>query len=612
MGVTSALFVWWATLVYRFPEIRPKWNVPMLVFGGLVVAMFISGLVGSSFSVSFWSTFERLMGVMMWIHASLFLVMMVSVFRSRDDWNKLFFVSFVSAIIGALFVWLGNGGFGWMGYFKSSGAGAFGNSSYAGSYLMLHIFIGIYLLPSLKEFYKKIIIWVGFVIILLSPVFFKFSILSGVFDWSQFADAPWRALGQARAAIGSLIFGGIFWWGLALSGANIKWKRVIGWILSSVLIVGITVAVVGTFVNDSKIQNLFSEMVSHARVTVWDAGFQAFKEKPILGWGPENFDVAFQSHFPAELFLPGYGGEVWFDRAHNSIVEQIVTTGIVGTTVWLTLYITLLMWLWKRARAGVVARRDAIFITATLVSHFLVNLTVFDTPVSFLPWLVVVAFAFWTIGGDKKLEHKSINRKKYSPIFALLAIAGFVLFIIGFAIPFRSGRAIVKMNATGNVEEFDQLFKRVQKTSIGKYNKSAVLAEAWQGKLKSNLEFVLSSEETKVFIAGRNLKFDNWFSELSESYPENFKIRLGQVQIIAQYDRLGLKQINDIDQNERKEALLRGIIADFPGHPYGYWFLAEFLGTEKRTNELKIVLDQVNQIVPNAPITMELQEKFLR
>lgn len=74
-----------------------------------------------------------------------------------------------------------------------------------------------------------------------------------------------------------------------------------------------------------------------ARTTMWRLGFDAWTQRPVTGWGPGRFGAATTRHVPVS-FTRGQGG-TYFDDAHNSAVELLTCTGIVGLAAagwWLT------------------------------------------------------------------------------------------------------------------------------------------------------------------------------------------------------------------------------------------------------------------------------------
>ncbi len=54
-------------------------------------------------------------------------------------------------------------------------------------------------------------------------------------------------------------------------------------------------------------------------------------DRPILGWGWTNVDYAFEAHdWPIKI-----NSDVYLDKAHSSILEVLVTTGVIGLAIYL-------------------------------------------------------------------------------------------------------------------------------------------------------------------------------------------------------------------------------------------------------------------------------------
>ena len=87
-----------------------------------------------------------------------------------------------------------------------------------------------------------------------------------------------------------------------------------------------------------------------ARFTAWQAGLQAWSTGPqapwsaaggrlqwhVFGWGPELFDLAYHQQVPPGETPIGSEPERW-DRAHNVVVDLLVTSGLLGVGSWLLL-----------------------------------------------------------------------------------------------------------------------------------------------------------------------------------------------------------------------------------------------------------------------------------
>ncbi|MBU4367923.1 O-antigen ligase family protein [Patescibacteria group bacterium] len=89
----------------------------------------------------------------------------------------------------------------------------------------------------------------------------------------------------------------------------------------------------------SSLKQAFIDL-TETRFSAWRVGLQAIKEKPILGWGPENFSIGYDKYY--DPTLPQIA-TLWWDRAHNFLIEYATTGGIPFLIVYLLL-IGVLFW----------------------------------------------------------------------------------------------------------------------------------------------------------------------------------------------------------------------------------------------------------------------------
>ncbi len=72
-----------------------------------------------------------------------------------------------------------------------------------------------------------------------------------------------------------------------------------------------------------------------SRLILWQSAWQAWQKKPLLGWGPENFETAINKYsFPRLASFEAYST----DRAHNFIFDYGVTLGWLGLLSYLTIF----------------------------------------------------------------------------------------------------------------------------------------------------------------------------------------------------------------------------------------------------------------------------------
>jgi tetratricopeptide (TPR) repeat protein len=143
----------------------------------------------------------------------------------------------------------------------------------------------------------------------------------------------------------------------------------------------------------------------------WGAAIEAWKEKPVFGWGHRNFYFAFNKHYNPKFLRHGYG-ETWFDNAHNIIVNMLATKGIVGTLLYLGIYIAAFFALWLAYRRDQISIHMFALSFAFMIGHLVHNIFVFEDPTSYLYFFFYLAFIDQIT--RKSSEEKSNNYKDIS------------------------------------------------------------------------------------------------------------------------------------------------------------------------------------------------------
>lgn len=65
------------------------------------------------------------------------------------------------------------------------------------------------------------------------------------------------------------------------------------------------------------------------RVEIWRIAWHSFLDRPLLGWGPDTFEVVMRRYI-GESFVAVHGGQVVHPGAHNLILQVLCSTGLVG------------------------------------------------------------------------------------------------------------------------------------------------------------------------------------------------------------------------------------------------------------------------------------------
>ena len=299
------------------PEERPRRSVVFFSVFAWLGAIALTTFTGVDPSFSFWSKAERMDGLFWYLHLGAFFVMLVTVLRARKDWMKfLQWNVIVSWIVGAValaskfapsVVALGD---------QSRLAGTFGNPAFLATYFLVMLFLNA--LIALSEEGRPLRwFWIlggvySFLLVFLSGTRGAYvGILAGIFVSLFVMFVASRGTYRKIALIGFLclvLFAGSF---VALHGI---WERMAPFLAS-------------------RIYSIWE--IPMPRLIVWQIGFDAFRARPILGWGMENFIYAFDQYFIPDLHT--YEMSL-FDRPHNKIIDLATSQGIVGLVAYLGIF----------------------------------------------------------------------------------------------------------------------------------------------------------------------------------------------------------------------------------------------------------------------------------
>jgi len=140
--------------------------------------------------------------------------------------------------------------------------------------------------------------------------------------------------GAYIALISGIIFLIIFLW------RSFTKEKIIGSILVTVASIAIALTMIGS-VSSEALANFFSHNAELAkkpseqgfstahRLTTFELGFQAFKEKPIFGLGPSNYGEYFNEHIKEEVLKNRY------QTVANEYIELLAENGILGLVSFL-------------------------------------------------------------------------------------------------------------------------------------------------------------------------------------------------------------------------------------------------------------------------------------
>ncbi|MEK7177166.1 MAG: O-antigen ligase family protein [Patescibacteria group bacterium] len=488
--IVEVVFASWLLLAFFDANYRPKRSIVLYAIFGFLAVIGLADLFGSAPVKSFWSNFERMEGFVTLLHLGMFFLVISSVFK-EIDWKRWWNTSLVASFLMILYCLLQVIGLLTINQGGVRVDGTFGNAIYLAVYMLFHIFIALFFM------------WRSW----------KNATLRWMYGLLIVAQASILYLTATRGAILGLL-GGL----LVVAVLNIRNKEdgfvrktSVSTLIGLVILVGGFVSIKDAeFIKNSPVLSRFSsltieEVKTQGRYFVWPMAFEGFKERPILGWGQENFNYVFQKYYSPEMFRL----EPWFDRAHNIFLDWAVSGGIFGLLSYLSLYFALLFSIWRRS-TGPNAEKDQNFshteksiLTGLVAAYFFHNFFVFDHLISYVLFFSLLGYVHYRHAGktlmiDSKLTETQVRNIILPPVFLFLVLS---LYFVN-ARPIMTNilliEALKSVQTPGEILSAAQYFKKA-------YSKSRLGRPEVSEQIAQNAPTILTSD---IPMEEKNLFFD--------------------------------------------------------------------------------------------------------
>lgn len=361
-------------LISNWSAYRPRFTPVTIAVGAFILSFFLSTIFGVDAYHSFWDNHERMLGFFTVLHYAILFYISSFIFKSWSDWEvalKVFLGAGTIVMLVGLFqvikpdFLLNNN--------SARVASTLGNSIYVGGYGLF-----LFCVAALLGLKEKNIWWKAGEAVMLALG------LVGIF-----------ISGSRGALIGWLagIFVALVLYGLWLPKEKMRWRQGIGLTIAVLLIALGTVFVFRKSDFVQKIPALnrvvltsIDGVKNSPRYFAWQIAVQSWQERPILGWGPNNYFYSFNKYYNPRSLEFGYG-ETWFDNAHNIILNTMAVQGTVGILTYLGMFVAGIYSL-ARARKRGGDLHLAVIGIGFLVAHLVQNVTVFENPTSYLYFMV--------------------------------------------------------------------------------------------------------------------------------------------------------------------------------------------------------------------------------
>ena len=417
-------------LIVDFEEYKPKFtpiNIAVFLFW---LSFCISTFTGVDPYHSFWDNHERMLGFFTITHYVIYFYVCGAVLKTWSDW-RLALKIFLIAGTGVMFVGFLQVGNPQLLLNQGSDrvASTLGNPIYVGGYALFLSAMAALLLAKEKTLHWR---WILGAILALSFFGIFFSGTRG--DMLALAVAIPLIIFLLAIALRGYPKAKIYLWSslavFVLIFSILYFNRQTDFVKS--------IPAVGRAINTS-----YSTIKASPRWIAWQIALQSWKDKPIFGWGPNNYFYAFNSHYNPRSLDFGYG-ETWFDNAHNIVLNTMAVQGTFGILVYLLLFAIAVMSLTIAYRKKHVDLTIFIVLSVYVISHLVENITVFENLTSYLYFMFVLAMiSRLTLLPEKDEKNQNVQANKNLSL-GVVSVVGVTVFILIFIFNIQPARANMK------------------------------------------------------------------------------------------------------------------------------------------------------------------------
>ncbi|MFH1292368.1 MAG: O-antigen ligase family protein [bacterium] len=420
--VTIMLVAYILLLITNWQAYKPKLTALNITLFAFLLSFTISTFVGTDPYHSFWDNHERMLGLFTIFHYIAYYFICSSVFKEWKEWKwvlRVFlFAGSIVAIIGLVQVinpeFLLNKG-------SIRVSSTLGNAIYLGGYGLFLTFLAFLLFVRDNNKYWR----VGYLLMGLLSITATFysgtrgsmlGLLAGVGVLFIGYFIILKEHKKTRIALGAIIVLGIILLGILYAYRQTDFVK--------------NMPAVGRAINTS-----WTDVKNTPRWIAWEISIESWKERPVFGWGPNNYFYAFNLHYNPRSLEYGYG-ETWFDNAHNIIMNTLAVQGAFGLIVYLSIFVIASFTIWQFARKKDMKHKHLCVVSiAFLMAHLVQNITVFENITSYLYFMLWLALISSMAGNkQKKNSGKTVPDKRIGSASLLISALAIILVIYVFNI----------------------------------------------------------------------------------------------------------------------------------------------------------------------------------
>lgn len=370
--IVALLFPCYVLLAFRRKEFRPSKSPFLYAMLAYFAIATLSMLLGDNVNRSFWSKPDRLTGLFFQYHLLAFFLM------AGATWRKVVVQPVIAATISAIILSLHaliQVALPAAGAVDVRGSATLGNASYLGQYLVPHLFLAAWLV---LRYWKTSMRWLW----LAAGAVVMFGIISTKSKGALLG----VLLGVLVASLIAAVRGGKRARKFSLIGLGLVALAVVAYLI------GNQVYPFKRWLYDGRLSIQYFQETSNSRKLLIENAIKGISQRPLLGWGPENFESGYYYNYnPKTLVFGEY--ETRQDRPHNLVLEMLHNLGVIGFLAYAAVFAF-------AVRLAVSKKREDWVLGGGLAvaafSQVGTNLFIFETPMSYL----ALFFMFSLVAAD--------------------------------------------------------------------------------------------------------------------------------------------------------------------------------------------------------------------
>ncbi|TSC95589.1 MAG: hypothetical protein Athens101410_463 [Parcubacteria group bacterium Athens1014_10] len=376
----------------------------LLPFFAFFLVVSLATFFSSHFYISFWGSFFRYLGLFSLFHYFIFFLILVFCLKTEAQIKRIILAVLFSSLVVCLYACLQIFGLDLFSWSEEGlrATSTFGQPNFLGSFLIL-------VFPLTIAGFK---FWQSSLMRLFLIVSGLLQIFVLIFTFSR---SSWLGF------LGAIFFLLAFYFYLA---GKRKSRLLIYLIIFLSLLASIFLISNNYLVNSdnlffSRIASVvdFNAPTAKIRLLYWKAAPQIIKEWPVLGYGPDTQIFPFVEHYSPEASI--YEAiNSHPDRAHNEILDILITTGILGLISYLFLIGGIFYQGLKKKSFF------AAILLSALFGHFIANQFGFFTIADLLYFWLILALITIIVNKDNQEKEYRLNFSLISKLLILSAFLG--------------------------------------------------------------------------------------------------------------------------------------------------------------------------------------------